>query len=140
MKACFWDREAAAVLSPAVGGVAPALWFWLRNGAGFDAISVGGPCVWAIRDMLISYAVALPVLVLCRRFGIRSLISLWLVAALIGGPMGYALANPVEFAWAPTEADFTHGPYWGLMLGYMTLFGLTGLLFAAVSKREAARA
>jgi hypothetical protein len=140
MKAGFCDREAAAVLSPAVGGVEPALWFWRRNGAGFDALSVGGPCVWAIRDMLISYAVALPVLVFCRRFGMRSLISQWLIAALTGGPMGYALANPVEFALAPTEADLMHGLYWGLMLGYMTLFGLTGLLFAAVSKRGAARA
>ncbi len=54
--------------------------------------------------------------------------------------MGYTLANLVEFAWAPTEADFTHGPYWGLMLGYMTLFGLTGLLFAAGTKRWAVRA
>ena len=140
MRAGFWDRDAAAVLSPAVGGVAPAFCFWLRNGSGFDAISVGGPCVWAIRDMLISYTVALPVLVLCRRFGVRSLISLWLVAALIGGPVGYALANTVEFARTPMEAVFTHGPYWGLMLGYMALFGLTGLLFAAGTKRGAVRA
>jgi len=137
MRAGFWDREAAAVLSPAVGGVAPAFWLWLRNGAGIDAISIGGPCVWAMRDTLISYAVALPVLVLCRRFGIRGLISLWLVAALIGGPMGYVLANPVEFAWTPTEADFTSGPYWNVMLGYMALFGLTGLFFATGTKRRA---
>jgi hypothetical protein len=137
MKAGFWDRDAAAVLSPAVGGVAPAFWFWLRSGAGIDAVSIGGPCVWAIRDMLISYTVSLPMLVLCRRFGVRRLGALWLVAALIGGPMGYVLANPVEFAGTPTEADFTHGPYWGVMFGYMVLFGLTGLFFAAGTKRGA---
>ena len=137
MKAGFWDREAAAVLPPAVGGAAPAFWFWLRIGAGIDAISVGGPCVWAIRDVLISYAVALPVLMLCRRFGVQRLISLWLVAALIRCPMGYVLANTAECAWTPTEADFTHGPYWSVMLGYMALFGLTGLFFATGTKRRA---
>ncbi len=126
----FWNRTAAAVLSPLVGGVAPAVWLWLRAGARFDESAISGVCVWAIRDLLISYVIALPVLLLCRRIGVRRAVSLWLVAALVGYPMGYVLANPVEYAWTPTEADFAHGPYRDVMFTYTALFGLTGLLYA----------
>ena len=130
MRVLFWDRTAAAVLSPLVGGVAPAVWLWLRVGAKFDESAISGVCVWAIRDIVISYVIVLPVLLLCRRIGARRAVSLWLVAALVGYPMGYVLANPVEYAWMPTEADFAHGPYWDVMLTYMALFGLTGLPYA----------
>ena len=51
--------------------------------------------------------------------------------------MGYVLANPLEFAWPPTETDFTHGPCWGGRLGYVALFGSTGLFFAAGAERGA---
>lgn len=90
--------------------------------------AISGVCVWAIRDMLISYVIALPALILCRRLGARRAVSLWRVAALVGWPMGNVLANPVEYAWTPTEANFAHGPYSDVMLTYMSLFGLTGLL------------
>ena len=130
MRVLFWDRTAAAVLSPLVGGVAPAVWLWLHIGANFDESAISRVCVWAIRDILVSYVVALPVLLLCRRIGARRAFLLWLVAALVGYPMGYVLANPVEYAWVPTEADFAHGPYWDVMFPYMALFGLTGLLYA----------
>jgi hypothetical protein len=129
MRVDFWDREVATVLSPVAGGLAPALWLWLHNGAGTTALAIGGPCVWAMRDLLVSYLVALPVLLLCRRGGVRKPGALWLVSSMVGAPIGYVLANPVDFAWAPTEADFAHGPHWGLMVGYMALFGLSGLLF-----------
>jgi hypothetical protein len=59
----FWDRDAAMVVSPAVGAVAPALWMWLRDGAGMNAISIGGPCIWALAGIVVSYAIALPLLV-----------------------------------------------------------------------------
>lgn len=136
MPALFWDRKTAAVLSPLVGGVAPAVWLWLRAGARFDEYAIPGVCAWAIRDMLISYAIALPALMLCRRLGAKRAITLWLTAALAGYPMGYVLANPVEFAWAPTEAEFAHGPYWDVMLTYMALFGLTGVLYSAGRERQ----
>jgi hypothetical protein len=130
MRGEFWDRDAATVLSPVAGGLAPALWLWLHNGAGTTALAIGGPCVWAIRDLLVSYVIALPVLLLCRRGGVHKPGALWLVAPVVGAPIGYVLANPVDFAWTPTEANFAHGTDWGLMVGYMALFGLSGLLYA----------
>jgi hypothetical protein len=42
---------------------------------------------------------------------------------------------PLEYAWAPLDKDFEHGPYWGLMLAYMALFGLTGLTYKFFSVR-----
>ena len=127
------------MLSPLMGGIAPAVWLWLRNGAEINESAISGVCVWAIRDILISYVIALPALMLCRRLGARRAVSLWLVAALVGWPMGNVLANPAEYAWTPTEADFAHGPYWDVMLTYMSLFGLTGLLYGLGRDRQTER-
>lgn len=44
--------------------------------------------------------------------------------------MGYVFANPMEFAWTPEASDLVRGPEWGLMFGYMALFGLTGLFYS----------
>ena len=134
----FWDRDSALMLSPAAGAVAPALWMWLQAGAGLNAISIGGPCLWALAGMVVSYAVALPILVVARRLGVRGLLALWLVAGLVGAPVGYAWANPASFADDPAVAP---GPYWCFsMLGYMALFGITGLLYAAGVGRSRIRA
>lgn len=134
----FWDRDAAFAVSPAVGAVAPALWMWLQAGAGMNAISIGGPCLWALAGMVVSYAVALPMLVVARRLGLRGLLTLWLVAGLVGAPVGYVWANPASFADDPSV---TPSPYWGFtMFGYMALFGITGLLYAVGAGRSRIRA
>ncbi len=80
----FWDRDAATVLSPAVGAVAPAICLWLQGGAGMNAIAIGGPCVWAIAGLALSYAIALPVVVVARGLGVRGLLGLWLSQPLSG--------------------------------------------------------
>ena len=58
----------------------------------------------------------------------------WLVASSIGGPMGYVLAHPVEFAWTPSEVEFQHGTYWDSMIIYMAPFGLTGLAYSFLAR------
>lgn len=136
MFAVSWDRDAATILSPALGGIAPAFWLWMRNGAGGNLLAIGGPCIWALQDLLISYAVALPVLLLCRRHRVTQPVALWFVAAVIGAPIGYMLANPLVFAWTPEEADFISGPHWSHMAGYMALFGLSGLAYALGAERR----
>jgi len=133
----FWDRDAATVLSPAVGAIAPAIFLWLQAGAGMNAIAIGGPCVWAMAGLVLSYAVALPVLVVARRLGVHGPMALWLVAALIGSPVGYLWANPATFADDP---EVTQTPHWGSMFEYIALFGVTGLLYAAGASRQRIRA
>jgi len=133
----FWDRDAATVLSPAVGAVAPAICLWMQAGAGMDAIAIGGPCVWAMAGLVVSYSVALPVLVVARRLGVRGLSALWLIAALVGAPVGYLWANPAAFA---DEPELTQPPHWGSMFEYMALFGVPGLLYAAGASRQRQRA
>ena len=132
----FWDRDAATVLSPAVGAVAPAICLWLQGGAGMDAIAIGGPCVWAIVGLALSYAIALPLLVVARRFGVRGLLALWVVAAFVGTPVGYLWADPTLFADDPGVAQT---PHWASMFEYMALFGVTGLLYAAGASRQRTR-
>ncbi len=51
--------------------------------------------------------------------------------------MGYFWANPAVFADDP---DVTQNRDWGSMLGYMALFGVTGLLYAAGTSRPRVRA
>ena len=137
MDGALWDPDAALVVSPAVGGVTPALWMWFQAGAGINAISIGGPCIWALAGMVLSYAVALPILVVARRLGLRGLLALWLVAGLVGAPVGYVWSNPAAFADDP---EITQSPYWGFsMFGCMALFGLTGLLYAVGAGRSRIR-
>lgn len=99
-----------------------------------NTMSIGGPCVWALADLLLSYVVAPPVLVVAHRLGLRSLMALWLVAALVGAPVGYLWANPAAFSDEPAETNVMQSPNWSLLLGYMALFGMTGLLYAAGAK------
>ena len=91
-----------------------------------NAMAIGGPCVWAIAGLALSYTIALPVLVVARRLGVRGLLALWVVAALVGAPVGYLWANPAVFADDPAV---TPTPHWGSMFEYMALFGVTGLLY-----------
>jgi len=78
--------------------------------------------------MVVSYAVALPLLVVARRLGLRGLLARWVVAGLVGAPVGYVWANPAAFA---DDAEVTQNPDWASMFGYMALLGLTGLFYAA---------
>jgi hypothetical protein len=50
--------------------------------------------------------------------------------------MGYVWANPAAFADDP---EVMQNPSWGSMFGYMGLFGVTGLLFAAGASRPRVR-
>lgn len=85
--------------------------------------------VWFFRDPLISYLFTLPVLWICLCFGVKSLLGFWGVGTIIGAPVGFILANPVYYAWTPTDEDFLLGPYWHNMVIYMVLFGLVGLAY-----------
>jgi peptidoglycan/LPS O-acetylase OafA/YrhL len=132
-------RNAVRWFSPFVGGVAPALFLFLRAAADSDGTSDFGTAasafvIWSLRDLLVAYVLALPVVHLLLRVGVRRAALLWLAVAALGAPVGYILAHPLVYAWTPTDKDVRHGPYWGLMLGHMALFGLTGPTYRALSK------
>src|SRR5258706_10846813 len=91
-------------LSPVVGALAPTIFLSVRSMLD-GATEIAGATIafWVSRDLVIGYAATLPVLAVLRSLGARHPVSLWAIAALVGGPMGYVLAHPVEFAWTPTE-------------------------------------
>jgi len=117
-----------AILCPLFGGISPAIYFYIKgiSNGGDTSNLLGAFTVWAFRDLLISYLFTLPILWICRRFGVTSIVGFWSVGAIVGAPMGFVLANPIQFAWTPTDQDFLISPYWHDMVIYMVLFGLTG--------------
>jgi len=50
--------------------------------------------VWSLRDLLMGYLIALPILLFFRRLGVKSLLGFWGIGAAIGAPFGFILANP----------------------------------------------
>lgn len=122
-----------AFLSSLVGAISPGIWLSLRNAtAAHPMLDIDSLAAWCSRDLLLSLLLALPALAFARHCGLRRPLALWAVAAAAGTPMGFVLANPVTFAWSPTEADFLLGPRWGDMATYMVLFGLAGLVYGTL--------
>ena len=128
---------ALARLTPLVGGLAASGFLTARIVFDGATVAQAGEAFsfWGPRDVLLGYFLALPALAVARRLGATHFLWFWLVAAIAGMPMGYVLANPVEFDWAPTEADFDHGPYWELMYLYAVLFGMTGAAYGFLLRR-----
>jgi hypothetical protein len=85
--------------------------------------------VWFSRDLILALFLAIPVVAFAYHRGLKRPLALWALATVVAAPMGYVLANPVTFAWSPTEADFLLGPRWGDMALYVGLFGLSGLTY-----------
>ena len=128
----------AVWLTPIVGALVPAIvvaveLLVLSRG---QADVRGELAVWFFRDALLGYTIVLPVISIARRIGFTAPASLWLVAALVGLPMGYVLANPVEYEFTPSEEEFQHGPYWWRMYIYAVQFGLTGLAYGILHKMK----
>jgi hypothetical protein len=127
--------------APLVGGLTTATFLCihasLRPGGSYGLVDAF--LVWSVRDVLLAYGLALPCLLIARRLGLRGIVVSWFVAASAGLPMGYVLANPLQYAWTPEEQDFVHGPYWGIMLAYASLFGLSGVLFSMCERLRRAR-
>lgn len=123
--------------APVVGGVAPAVFLMLRAlpDSEFGGL-ISAFVAWVARDLVLAYLAALPVVYVMCRLGVRQAALLWAVVAALGAPIGYVLAHPVRYAWTPDAKDFEHGPYWSVMLGYMALFGLTGLAYGVLWARE----
>jgi hypothetical protein len=123
-------------LTPLAGGMSPALYYSIHGMFDPQVVDLFAAfAVWVIRDGVIAYAFALPALLIGRRLGVRNAFAFWLIAAMTGARMGYVLANPVDYAWTPSEQDFAHGPYWSRLAVHMALTGLTGIAFAALSRR-----
>lgn len=138
MQARMLRRDQLIWLSPVIGALAPATYFAVRSSlAGRSSEILIAFAFWVLRDLILGYCMALPVLAVLRRFGAERIGLMWAAAALVGAPMGYVLANPVTFAWTPTEEQFEHGPYWFDMLIYMVLFGLSGVMYAYLHRRWA---
>jgi hypothetical protein len=73
---------------------------------------------------------ALPVLAILRRLGVRHPGLMWVAVAIVGLPMGHVLGSPAVFVDGPTAEQIEHGLYWSDMLIYMTLFGFSGLTYS----------
>jgi peptidoglycan/LPS O-acetylase OafA/YrhL len=117
-----------------LGGLSLAFFIALRA-AGFKVAALSESelrsaiVIWSIRDVVASYIIAFPLLILARRLGVRHLMVFVLISIVAGYPIGHMLANPANYAWQPTENDFTHGTYWDLLWSYMLTSGVTGLCF-----------
>ena len=123
---------------PLVGALSPAIvvaiqLLVLSSG---QADVRGELAVWFFRDAFLGYSVVLPVVSILRRLGFTAPALLWVAAAMVGLPMGYVLANPVEYTISPTDEEFQHGPYWPGMYIYAALFGLTGLAYGIVHQMK----
>ena len=124
--------------APLVGALAPAtvVAIQLLVLSGGQADVRGEMAVWFFRDAFFGYSAVLPVVSIVRRLGFTAPTSLWVVAALVGLPMGYVLANPGEYTFSPSEEEFQHGPYWQRMYIYAVLFGLTGLAYGILHQMK----
>jgi hypothetical protein len=124
-------KRLAVWASPFVGGVATSTFLTLRCLAEGQTYSIASAfVVWLTRDTVIGYLIGLPTLFAIRRFGVVR-VPFYVFATMVTAvPMGYILANPVTYAWTPTDQDFEHGPYWLLMCIYMACSGITGLVFS----------
>jgi hypothetical protein len=126
-------------MSPLAGGVATSSFLTLRcivEGQTYSIMSAF--LIWLARDTIIAYVLALPALLGLRRLGVIRVLPYVITTMILAVPMGYVLANPVDYAWAPTDQDFEHGPYWLLMCAYMACWSFTGLAFCA-GRQPAAR-
>ena len=131
------NRAVQIVAAALAGGIAPAVWLCLKNESqAVTAQIMSGAFVWFARDLTVSLVVTVPAMSLACRFGLKRPSVLWAIASLIGAPIGYALANPLQYAWTPTEEAFTHGPYWVDMAIYMALFGVAGPIFGWLQTHE----
>jgi hypothetical protein len=126
-------RSKLTWLCPLAGGTAAALFLTVRLLPHSQALLFF--TVAFIRDSLSSYAIALPLLLLTRRLGLKSVFAYIAVAAAGAFPIGWMLAHPIPFALDWTEEDFAHGPYWWVMSGYMLCSSVTGLLFGIIAVR-----
>ena len=134
----MWKRF-AVWMCPFAGGAATATYLTLKNlPFGYsDRFDMGMFFLVSFsRDTIANYLIALPLLLAVRWFYAKTTTSSYAVASgLAGLPVGYMLANPVAYAWLPTDADFTHGTYWLIMLTYMLCSCATGWLFSLGTNR-----
>ena len=120
--------------SPLLGALTSAVFVMLRaidyRVASIASSGIGFPfMVWFIRDALVNYVVALPVMLLMRKAGVRHVWVYVLASIATGYLVGHRISDPAQYAWQPSEEDFAHGIYWGLLFGYLICSGVTGLLF-----------
>jgi hypothetical protein len=133
-------KWSAIWMSPVAGGFVTAAFLTLRNihypyseaaNSFFSIFFIVDLC----RDTVANYFFALPLLLVARRFNLRSLLCYACISALAGLPVAYMLANPIDYAWQPSDEDFVHGPYWFFMFTYLFFSCTTGLLFGLGAKR-----
>ena len=128
-------------LCPFAGGISAASFLTLKNlpypsCGDFDCSAWAAFGVYLVRDTVLGYLIALPLLALSRYFGVKRIGIYMLISAVAALPMAYVLANPLTYAWSPTEEDFNHGPYWLVPGIYAFLSSSTGLLFGLGSKQR----
>jgi hypothetical protein len=128
-------------LCPFAGGISAASFLTLKNlpypPCGYSVCSAWFAFgVYLARDTVLGYLISLPLLALARHIGVKSTGIYMLIAVIAALPMAYVLANPLTYAWTPTEEDFKHGPYWLVPGIYALVSSSTGLLFGLGSKKR----
>lgn len=128
-------------LCPFAGGTSTASFLTLKNlpysPCGDFACSAWFAFgVYLVRDTVLGYLIALPLLALARYFGVKSISIYMLVAVIAALPMAYVLANPLIYAMWPTEVDLTQSPYWLVPGIYAFVSSSTGLLFGLGSRQR----
>lgn len=137
----FRDRHGARclLLAAALGAAAPVLWFETRQALADLALpDLSTLALRMLLEFFRSLGIAGLAVMVVYKWGLRQPIALWSVAALCALPMGFIMANPVDFRFTPTEQDFNHGPNTADMVIYMALFGLSGLAYGRLREARAA--
>jgi hypothetical protein len=117
--------------APLTGALLTATFLVIRMSWSDD---VGGNFVpafatWFLVRLVIGYALALPLLLLAHRLGVRNIGGFAAISALAAVPYEWYVSNPMN-AWHPTEAQVDHGIYWASFIVSIILASSTGICFS----------
>jgi uncharacterized membrane-anchored protein len=85
--------------------------------------------IWFLVRFVIGYALALPLLLLARRLGLRNIAGFAAISTLAAVPYEWYVSNPMN-AWHPTEVQIDHGIYWTSFIVSIVLASSTGICFS----------
>ena len=116
-------------LSPWAGAFGVALYLSIRAGLAQEPYPLFVFGVWFVERAVVGYFLAMPMLVVAKRFGRTHVFGFMLLASLAAWPLEYYTSEPLN-AWHPTEAELEHGFYLETFIPCVLLASLTGALFA----------
>jgi len=123
-------RLIVAWTSPLAGAFLVAVFLACRALTMPDQVGVFSAfLVWFIERATVGYVLALPLMGMAYRLGLRHVIAFMLLASLAAFPLEHYISTPTN-AWRPTEEELDHGFYWDTFLTSVLLASATGAVFS----------